>query len=1094
LHGISLLYENDLFPYVKKITNSKSKCVLWVVFGFSNTDFALIVGSVYIPGYNSKFSDSNDFDIISEDLISLTNKYMCPFVMLGDYNSRTGKLCDFYNASENFSNTETKINTASLGIITDRFNCDKKVDTHGRKLIRMCRDFNLNIVNGRFGSDERLGQFTCIKPTGRSVVDYALVSNHLLPSISNFYVDVFDPCMSDVHVPICLDLKITQASNIKQKSQTGKQWEKIKFKSNWKPESKNEFINSFDQNDIMQLSEKILNRHISSELSQEKMDELVADLNSIILEPAKKVGLCKKVKNTNKKPRENPQHPWFDTDCEKSRKTFFEAKNDIWNAKNPGEKMRCQTIMKQKGKGYKLLISKTQKTYTRELHKNLRLLKRHHPKEYWKILKSAEGSQKKSPKVSMEDCEKHFKNLNTKNSESNIPDFDPRNIDIDANQDWNRDFTFEEIMKNIKDLKNNKSEGVDYIKNEYIKNCPINVVKLLVTLFNLILKTGCVPLEWCIGLIVPIFKKKGSPKDANNYRGITLLSCVGKLFTVGINCRLTKYLEQGAIIGEEQAGFREGYSSSDHIFVLNEVINLYLQDKKKLYCCFIDYQKAFDTINRAALWGKLISNSVNGRFLKVIYNMYQNAKSCVKQETMVSGIFACNVGVRQGENLSPLLFSIFLNDFQFSLSQKYNGLPSINEYINLLPIGEIEFFINMYVMLYADDTLVLAETPQQLQLAMSEIAVYCDQWELDINVTKTKVVIFSKGKIKKQHNFTIGNLKIDTIFEYCYLGIVFNYNGSFTKAITERITLAQKGMFGLNAKAVNLQLPPDIHIDLFEKMITPICLYGSEVWGYSNLEPVEVFYRKFIKRILGLNKSTPNCIVYGEVGKRPLKNTIILKMLNFWIKVSEGKSSKLSSMIYNLIYKLHQHRIYDSPWLMCIKRIVLCYSDNNPDFWYQQQNFVPKVFMKNIVSRELENQFLQEWSFEVYRNRKCVIYRNIKDTPSLEHYLSKLNFIERRILCRFRTGNHKLPITESRYVAGGRGVDVTQCKLCKLSDLCDEYHVLFVCKFFVEQRKKYLKKYFYNRPNTLKMHALFNSNPKQLSQLVKFIKLILSNF
>ena len=388
----------------------------------------------------------------------------------------------------------------------------------------------------------------------------------------------------------------------------------------------------------------------------------------------------------------------------------------------------------------------------------------------------------------------------------------------------------------------------------------------------------------------------------------------------------------------------------------------------------------------------------------------------------------------------------------------------------------------------------LAETPQQLQLAMSEIAVYCDQWELEINATKTKVVVFSRGKIKKQHHFTIGNLEIDTVFEYCYLGVIINYNGSFAKAITERIIPAQKAMFGLNAKAVNLLLPPDIHIDLFEKMITPICLYGSEVWGYSNLEPVEVFYRKFIKRVLGLRKSTPNCMVYGEVGKRPLKNNIILKMLRYWIKVSEGKSSKLSSMIYNLIYKLHINGLYDSPWLMCIKKTVLCYSDNNPDFWFQQQNFVQKAFMKNIVARELENEFLQIWSYEVYRNRKCIIYRNIKDTPSLEKYLSKLNFTERNILSRFRTGNHQLPITESRYDEGGRGVDVTQCKLCKMSDLCDEYHVLFVCNFFVEPRKKYLKKYFYHRPNTLKLHALFNSNPKQLSQLAKFIKQILSYF
>ena len=115
--------------------------------------------------------------------------------------------------------------------------------------------------------------------------------------------------------------------------------------------------------------------------------------------------------------------------------------------------------MKQKGKGYKQLCSKTQKAYFRELHKNLRVLKRNNTKEYWKILKASDEYQKKSPKVLLEDCEKHFKNLNTKNSESDIPDFDPRNIDINANPELNRDFTFEEIMKNIKGLKNNKSEG-----------------------------------------------------------------------------------------------------------------------------------------------------------------------------------------------------------------------------------------------------------------------------------------------------------------------------------------------------------------------------------------------------------------------------------------------------------------------------------------------------------------------------------------------------------------------------------------------------------------------------------------------------------
>ena len=121
------------------------------------------------------------------------------------------------------------------------------------------------------------------------------------------------------------------------------------------------------------------------------------------------------------------------------------------------------------------------------------------------------------------------------------------------------------------------------------------------------------PTDWCIGIIVPLFKNKGSIDDPDNYRGITLLSCLGKLFTSAIDARLTAYLESTGVIGDEQAGFRKGFSTIDHVFVMHSLIDLYLAQKKRLYCAFVDYKKAFDLVDRSSLWSKFITNNINGK-------------------------------------------------------------------------------------------------------------------------------------------------------------------------------------------------------------------------------------------------------------------------------------------------------------------------------------------------------------------------------------------------------------------------------------------------------------------------------------------------
>ena len=145
----------------------------------------------------------------------------------------------------------------------------------------------------------------------------------------------------------------------------------------------------------------------------------------------------------------------------------------------------------------------------------------------------------------------------------------------------NAPITSEEISKCISKLKNSKAPGSDQILNEFIKYSRNQLLPLYVRIFNLILNTGIIPENWVEGLIMPIYKNKGDSMLPENYRPITLLSCMGKLFTAILNERLTLFLDENRILLENQAGFRKHYSTSDHIFVLHSLFELLKKTKIK---------------------------------------------------------------------------------------------------------------------------------------------------------------------------------------------------------------------------------------------------------------------------------------------------------------------------------------------------------------------------------------------------------------------------------------------------------------------------------------------------------------------------------
>ena len=313
-------------------------------------------------------------------------------------------------------------------------------------------------------------------------------------------------------------------------------------------------------------------------------------------------------------------------------------------------------------------------------------------------------------------------------------------------------------------------------------------------------------------------------------------------------------------MGVEQAGFRPGFSTMDHIFALHSIIEYYKSKKSRVYVAFIDYTKAFDLIDRSSLWLKLIQTGIKGKIINVIKNMYENAKSCVKQDGKISEFFSCNVGVRQGENLSPVLFAIYLNDFNESIGSSFNGLDSLSSDL----LDKLDVFLKLYVLLYADDTIIMAETPEELQKALDKLTSYCEKWSLKINISKSNIIIFSAGKVKKYPKFYVDQKEIKVVEDYVYLGVNFHYNGSFKNAIKKQIKQARKAMYALLSKTRILGLPLDIVLELFNVCVVPILLYGAEIWAYENVEDIEIFHRQFLRIILKAHKFTPNPMLYGN--------------------------------------------------------------------------------------------------------------------------------------------------------------------------------------------------------------------------------------
>ena len=229
-------------------------------------------------------------------------------------------------------------------------------------------------------------------------------------------------------------------------------------------------------------------------------------------------------------------------------------------------------------------------------------------------------------------------------------------------------------------------------------------------------------------------------------------------------------------------------------------------------------------------------------------------------------------------------------------------------------------------------------------------------------------------------------------------------------------------------------------------------------------------------------------MVLGELGRLPIRFEIYKRMLLFWGRCSSpDNKNKISSMLYNTVYVLHnnQENMYKNKWSCKICEILqMC---NLTDYWKCNANLNTNHF-KETCKKALSLSFNQNWRNNCLKDGKCNYYKEFKLDLCLEKYLTNLPDQLKISLCKFRCSTHLLPIEKGRHLGIPRNERL--CELCK-DDLGDEYHYLFICPSFLISRKKYLAPYYWKKPSVEKFINLMKiKKVKSLTKLAKIVKII----
>lgn len=461
----------------------------------------------------------------------------------------------------------------------------------------------------------------------------------------------------------------------------------------------------------------------------------------------------------------------------------------------------------------------------------------------------------------------------------------------------NKPIQQQEVAACIAGLKVCKAPGIDGMPAELLKAGGECLERIVAKLFNLIWQTETVPEQWRQGVVVSLHKQ-GSKADPGNYRPITLLPVLDKLYMTV----LTKRLQDCVPLHDHQFAFREKRGTIDALFCLDEPIKLRTSRGQHTYVLFHDIKKAYDTVWLDGLLYKLHHKGVQGQIWRMIRNMYKSARSAPRLDGVMGDSYAIHQGVAQGCPMSPILFDVFIDELIESLSS-----PDLPDGVCIGPTAATQEGFQQGAIGYADDIAAATTTPEGMNLRLRCAELHGRMWKSAANVPKCKIMVCAPRKqaaaAAEAHKSTFiyeGQI-LQVVPAYKQLGVMLSADSTWQAQGAYALQRLQRTFHAWKRALQDPAIEIKVKLHIIKTFIKPVATYGMELWDAQQrdhatqkaVNHLDVALRRILRTAMGLpigpmGRFLPTALLHSDTGVRCFKDDMTVAHLRYMRKM-EGQ-------------------------------------------------------------------------------------------------------------------------------------------------------------------------------------------------------------